>query len=79
MRRPATVDGRISLARIHRSSVNPVDTSGFHQASCARAGMVYGVEWRTRSGGPLKRSAKFHTSSSANTAGGGSDRSFWNS
>ena len=33
--------------------------------------MVYGVEWMTRSGGPPKRSAKFHTSSSANTAGGG--------
>ena len=44
MRRPATVDGRISMARIHRSSVRPVGTSGFHQASWATAGMVYGVE-----------------------------------
>ena len=43
-RRPSTLDGRISMARIQRSSVSPVGTSGFHQRSCATAGTVYGVE-----------------------------------
>ena len=59
------------MARTQRGSVRPVSVTGFHQASFASAGMVYGSDLTTRSGGPPNRSAKYHFDASGHSTGAG--------